>query len=410
VTIKSLDFLIPQHVKYFKSLPVEEKRLYVGHYIDLSDLTRFTQALLHFRQRPMRLNTIQKYVQDKRALDAVQFIPGDYTSQSSHRGEMLLEHAVRMDAENFNFESQTILKKVLGDIKSLKREGKSVTVIPQGVALGHTIVEHAGDGYENTTPEQRVGIRRNVLNFLLTHDVTRDFKKQILATHHHHGNNLHRLNTYTKVVHGNRSIANLMEDLRLTKNTASPINTFEVKYNTRNRTIPSTPTHNSNPLGLPTERGPTGRVYVNNRISTPTGRVYTNQVNSDEIMNESNGVISRTSPGNKSPVSRNGSTGSNSVQKNVRLINQSLNHATDLTRSMSNDLNSAKAIRSYRYAWSLFENISNKLTAKDRNAIINKGTTVKKGIQGKEAALGIKAKKTRINNSRPSGSNNSTQQ
>ena len=408
VTIKSLNFQNPEHVRYFKSLPVEEKRLYVGHYIELSDLTRFTQALLHFRQIFPNIETTKLYVKQNRALDAVRFIPSDYTSQSSHRGEMLLEHAVRADAQNFDFQSQAILKKVLGDIVLLKRQKKQVTVIPQGVALGHTIVEYAGAGYINPTKEEREHIRREVLHDLLTHPVIKDsknrqkFMTQILATHHHHGENYHRLNAYTRVAHGNTSIENLMRKLRITKDTATPINVFTVKYNTnRNRSRASIPTHNSNPLSLnPEERGAAYRVSPISPMngvqqSTGTQPLPMSQVNSNN---------SRRS--NNNPNRMNESNGAkNKVQQSVDLINGAFKHANTLARNMSNDLNSVEARRSYQYGFNLAQTIiqGNKLPQNDIMRLIQKGNYTKKQIEAKEATLKREGKRPRTSQGQPIG-------
>lgn len=388
VTIRRLNFENPQHVQFFKSLPVEEKRLYVGHYIDLGDLVRFTQALLHFRQRFARIETTQRYIEDKKPLDAVEFIPSDYISQFSGRGEMLLELAVRKDAELYNFDSQTILKKVLDDIVLLKRQKKQVTVIPKGVALGYTIVEYAGEAYTRTSisDKKRQDIRRNVLNFLLTHPATEKFKKQILHTHHHLGGNLHRLNVYTEVVKGNTSIANLMKNLRITKNTTNPINVFTVKFNKTARITPRRPTHNGNPQGLETEQqGQAPLIYVSNNVrstlSNASGPVVnTPQVNKPVPMNESNGA-------------------KNNVQQSVNLINLAFNHANTLARNKTKDLNSVEARRSYQYGFNLAQTIiqGNKLPQNDITRLIQKGNSTKKQIEAKETELGIRNQRPRTN-------------
>jgi hypothetical protein len=404
VTIRRLDFKKPTHVQFFKSLPVDEKRLYVGHYIDLGDLVRFTQALLHFRQRFANIETTKRYIRDKKALDAVEFIPSDYTSQFSGRGETLIELAVRKDAEIYDFDSQAILKKVLDDIVLLKRQGKSVTVIPQGVALGHTIVEYAGEAYtrNSISDQKRKDIRRDVLNFLLTHPATEKFKTQILHTHHHLGGNLHRLNVYTRTRHGNTSIENLMRNLRITKNTATPMNTFNVKFDRTARVTPSRPTHNRNPHGLNTERYHHNwgtRIYENNnRFSTPTQRVYTSQVNS--------GSFGSGTSRNRSNVSKNGSA--NNVQQNVRLIHQLLNRANTLSKSESEDVNSTQARRLHTTAGEHFKNIQNKLTNTTKDNIKSKGTQVEAQLAAKETYFKTEGKKARTNQGQ-STSNQSSQ-
>jgi hypothetical protein len=340
VTIRRLDFKNPVHVQFFKSLPVDDKRLYVGHYIDKGELDRFTHALLHFRPRFANIETTQRYVREKRALDAVEFIPDDYTSQFSGRGETLIELAVRKDAEIYDFDSQSILKKVLDDIVLLKKQGKKVTVIPQGVALGHTIVEYAGEAYtrNSVSDRQRQTIRRDVLNFLLTHPATQKFKKQILVTHHHLDGNLHRLNAYTRTYHGNTSIENLMRNLRITKNTATPTNVFNVSFNRTRRVTPPQPTPNHNPHGLNTEnQNQRERVFVvgNNRFSTPTGRVNTSQVNSG------------SSSGNMSVISGNGSARSNHAQHNIATINTYLTKARQLINKNTVTNQNIRTARTY---------------------------------------------------------------
>jgi hypothetical protein len=399
VTIRRLNFQNPQHVQFFKSLPVEEKRLYVGHYIDLGDLVRFTQALLHFRQRFPNIETTQQYIKYKKPLDAVEFIPSDYTSQFSGRGEMLLELAVRKDAELYNFDSQAILKKVLDDIVILKRQKKQVTVIPKGVALGYTIVEHAGEAYtrNSVSDEERQDIRRNVLNFLLTHPATEKFKKQILHTHHHLDGNLHRLNVYTEVVKGNTSIANLMKNLRITKNTANPINVFKVEFNKTARITPPRPTHNGNPQGLETEQqGQARRVYVSNNVRS--------------TLSNASGPVVNTPQVNK-PVPMNESNGPNKVKQYVNLINLAFNHANTLARNMSNDLNSVEARRSYKYGFNLAQTIikGNKLPQNDITRIIQKGNITKQKIEAKEATLKREGKRLKTNGQGPSTSNLSSQ-
>lgn len=397
VSIKRLDFLKPVHVTYFKSLPVDEQRLYVGHYIDLADVVRFTQALLHFRPRFVNVERIKKYIEDRKPLDAVEFKPADYISQFSGRGESLLELAVRRDAEVFNSKSQTILKKVLDDIALLKNQGKAVTVIPQGVALGQTIVDHAG----GDNPQTR---RQDILNTLLTHPATRNFKSKILTTHHHWNGNLHRLNKYAVERHGNQSIAQLMRNLSLTKNTI-PNTIFEnVTFNNNapRRNAPQA-THNHNPYGMNIERdhGNWGeRVFENtNRFSTPTQRVYTSQVDS--------GSLSSGSRASGSRVSANGSV--NNVQQNVRLVHSLLNRANTLAKSETADVNSIQARRLHKTAGDHFMNIQNKLTNNTRETIKSKGRNVEARIAAKEIHFKTEGKKPKTNSQGPSRSNQSSQ-
>jgi hypothetical protein len=143
------------------------------------------------------------------------------------------------------------------------------------------------------------------------------------------------LNAYTRTYHGNTSIENLMRNLRITKNTATPTNVFNVSFNRTRRVTPPQPTPNHNPDGLNTERRGE-RVFVgNNRFSSRTRRVNTSQVNSG------------SSSGNMSVISGNGSARSNHAQHNIATINAYLTKARQLINGNTVTNQNIRTARTY---------------------------------------------------------------